>query len=73
MFLNTETKASGVAEVPAQQLVFLDLQSTLQKLHCLIAADSHVAGNLLVTPDPEGPHSVPSCTESQLPNKYTNK
>ena len=61
MFLNTETEAAGIAEVSPQELILLDLEPTLQKLHCLLASHRHVTRYLLVTPDPERPNGVPSC------------
>ena len=61
MLLNTESEAASIAEVSPQKLVFLDLEATLQKLHCLLASHRHVARNLLITPNPERPNRVPSC------------
>ena len=61
MLLNTESKAASIAEVSPQKLVLLDLEPTLQKLHCLLASHRHVARNLLITPNPERPNRVPSC------------
>lgn len=70
VLLYAKTKASRFTEVAAQQLVLLDLQATLQELHRFLATDRHVAGNLFITPDSEGPNSVPCCripeTESYL-------
>ena len=60
MLLDAEAKAASVAEVPPQELVFLDLQAALNKLHCLLAPHRHVTSNLLVTPDPERPNRVAS-------------
>ena len=53
VLLDTEPEASGLAEVPPQQLVLLDLEATLQKLHGLLAPDGDVARDLLVTTDTE--------------------
>ena len=61
VLLNTESEAASIAEVSPQKLVFLDLEPTLQKLHCLLASHRHVARNLLITPNPERPNRVPSC------------
>lgn len=61
MLLNTETEAASIAEVSPQKLVLLDLEATLQKLHCLLASHRDVARNLLITPNPERPNRVPSC------------
>lgn len=58
VLLNTEAEAAGIAEVTPQELVLLDLQTALQKLHCLVSSNRNVTGNLLVTPDSEWPHSV---------------
>lgn len=61
MLLNTESEAASIAEVSPQKLVLLDLEATLQKLHCLLASHRDVARNLLITPNPERPNRVPSC------------
>jgi hypothetical protein len=60
MFLDTETEATRFTEVATEQLVFLHLQATLQELHGFLATNSHVACNLLITPDSEGADGV-SC------------
>jgi hypothetical protein len=60
VLLDTKTKAPCLTEVPPQQFILLDLQSTLQKLHCLLTPYSNIAGNLLITPDTKGTDSVPS-------------
>lgn len=61
VLLNTESEAASIAEVSPQKLVLLDLEATLQKLHCLLASHRDVARNLLITPNPERPNRVPSC------------
>ncbi|BAS77817.1 Os02g0235701, partial [Oryza sativa Japonica Group] len=64
VLLDTEAEASGVTEVPPEQLVLLDLEPALQQLHRLLPSHRHVARDLLVTPDSERPHGVPRCKES---------
>ena len=64
VLLNTKPKAPSVTEVPPQELVLLHLQATLQQLHRLLTPDSHVARNLLITPDTERPDSVPRCNST---------
>jgi len=67
MFLNTEAKTPGITEISPQQLIFLDLQAALQKLHCLVASNSDVACNLFIPSNTKGTDGVPSC------NKYKSK
>jgi len=55
---DTETEVASLREVALAELVFLDLQSTLQDLLSLWSADSDVNGNLLVTTDTEGSDGV---------------
>ena len=70
MLLDAESEAPGVAEVPPEQLVLLDLEAALKQLHGLLAPDSDVAGDLLVAPDAERPHRVPRCkTDQQIRQK----
>ena len=66
VFLNTKPEAAGVAEVPAQELIFLHLQPTLKKLHCFFAPNRHIACNLLITPNAKGPNSVPCCSHQNI-------
>lgn len=66
MLLDTESETASVTEVPPQELVLLDLQATLEKLHCLVSPHSHVASNLLITPDPKRSNGVPSCSVRKL-------
>jgi hypothetical protein len=61
VLLDTKAKTSSITEVPPQQLIFLHLQTTLQKLHCLLTPNSDIACNLFITPDTKGSHSVPCC------------
>lgn len=69
MLLNTESEAASIAEVSPQKLVLLDLEATLQKLHCLLASHRDVARNLLITPNPERPNRVPSCSNHEFTNQ----
>lgn len=68
MLLNTESEATGVTEISSQELVLLHLQAALEKLHRLLASDGHVAGDLLVAPDPERTNRVPSLREHRSQN-----
>jgi hypothetical protein len=61
MILNTKAKTTGITEVSPQQFIFLDLQTTLQKLHCLVASNSDVASNLFIPSITKGMDSVLSC------------
>jgi hypothetical protein len=58
MLRNTEPEVASLAEVALPQLVLLDLQTTLENLLCLWAADSDVDSDLLVTSDTEGSDGV---------------
>lgn len=58
MLADTETEVASLREVTLAELVFLDLQSTLQDLLGLWSADGDVNGNLLVTTDTEGSDGV---------------
>lgn len=53
VLLDTEAKVAGLGEVPAAELVLLDLEATLEDLLSLGAADSDVHRDLLVTTDAE--------------------
>lgn len=55
---DTETEVTGLGEVALAELIFLDLQSTLQNFLSLWATDSDVNSNLFVTTDTEGTDSV---------------
>ena len=61
VLLDTKTEAARFAEVATQQLVLLHLQATFQELHGFLATNSHVASDLLITPDSKGTDSVPRC------------
>lgn len=58
MLVDTETEVTGLREVPLLQLVFLDLQCSLQNFLGLGASDSDVTSDLFVTPDGEGSDGV---------------
>jgi hypothetical protein len=53
VFANTESEIASLAEVALPQLVFLDLEATLENLLCLWTADCDVDGDFLVTTDTE--------------------
>mgnify|MGYP003962484237 FL=1 len=54
MLGDTESEGAVVGEVELAELELLDLESLLEDLVGLVAADGAVAGDLLVTTDPEG-------------------
>ena len=55
---DTEAEVARLAEVALPQLVLLDLETALEDLLCLGAADGDVDGDLLVTADTEGTDGV---------------
>jgi len=55
---DTKTEVAGLGEVALAELVFLDLEATLEDLLSLGAADGDVDGDLLVTTDTEGTDGV---------------
>jgi hypothetical protein len=55
---DTEAEVAGLGEVALPQLVFLDLEATLQDLLRLGASDGDVDGDLFVTTDTEGTDGV---------------
>jgi hypothetical protein len=55
---DTEAEVAGLGEVLLSQLVFLDLEATLEDLLGLGATDGNVDGNLFVTTDTEGTDGV---------------
>lgn len=55
---DTEAKVTSLGEVALLELVLLYLEATLKNFHGLFATDGHVHGDLLVTTDTEGTHSV---------------
>ena len=58
MLADTETEVTGLGEVLLSQLVFLDLEATLEDLLSLGTTDGNVDGDLFVTTDAEGTDSV---------------
>ena len=55
---DTEAEVAGLREVAAAELVFLDLEATLDDLLCLWATNSDVDSDLLVTSNTESTDSV---------------
>lgn len=58
VFADTETEVTSLGEVTLPQLVFLDLETTLENFLCLWTADGDVNSNLFVTTDTEGSDGV---------------
>lgn len=58
VFADTEAEVAGLGEVALPQLVFLDLEASLENLLSLGATDGDVHGNLFVTTDTEGTDGV---------------
>lgn len=58
VFAYTEAEVASLREVALPQLIFLDLQATLEDFLRLGAADGDVDGNLFVTSDTECSHGV---------------
>jgi len=58
VFADTETEVAGLAEVALAELIFLNLETSLENLLSLRTADSYVDGDLLVTTDTEGSDGV---------------
>jgi hypothetical protein len=58
VFANTETEVASLREVALAELIFLDLQSTLQDFLSLWSTDSNVHGDLFVTTDTKGTDGV---------------
>ena len=61
MLLDTEAEVAARAEVAAGELVLLDLEALLEDLSSLGTTDGGVDGDLLVSADAEGSHSVSGC------------
>lgn len=55
---DTEAKVARLGEVALAELVFLDLEATLEDLLCLGATDGNVDSDLLVPPDAESTDGV---------------
>ena len=60
MFADTEAEVTSLRKVLFLQLVFLDLQSTLEDLFGFGATDSDMYGDLFVTADTERSDGVSS-------------
>lgn len=67
MLRDTETEVASLGEVALAELVFLDLEATLENLLGLGATDSNVNSDLLVTTDTEGSDSVASLACNSSP------
>lgn len=63
MFIDTESEVSRVAEVAAEEFVFLHLEASLNELHGLFAANGNIARDLFVTTDSPLTDSVTGLTE----------
>ena len=66
VFADSEAKVASLGEVALAQLIFLDLQSTLEDFLGLGASHSNVHGDLLITTDTEGSDSVTSLAYSLM-------
>ncbi len=68
VFADPETEVARLGEVSLSQLVFLDLQATLQDLLCLWSPDGDMYGDLLVTTNTECSYSVAclACSEQSV-------
>lgn len=60
VLLNTETEVTRVGEVILNELVLLDLQTTLKNLKSLLTTNGSMDGNLLITTNGEGTNSETS-------------
>ena len=60
VFADTEAEVASLREVALAELIFLDLQSTLQDFLGFWSTDSDMHSDLLVTTDTEGTDSVSS-------------
>jgi hypothetical protein len=58
VFADTETEVASLREVALAELIFLDLQTTLQDFLSLWSSDSNVDCDLLVTTDTEGSDGI---------------
>jgi len=66
VLVDSESEVSGRGEVLLEELELLDLEATLEDLGGLVTANGYMAGDLLVTPDSEGPDSVAGLGEDRL-------
>jgi hypothetical protein len=60
VFADTKTKVASLGEVALLQLVFFDLEATLQNFLCFRPTDGDVNSNLLVTANTERSDGVAS-------------
>ena len=58
MFADTEAEITSLREIALAELIFLDLQSTLQDFLSLWSTNGDVHSDLFVTTDTEGSDSV---------------
>ena len=58
VLVDAEPEVAVLGEVACLELVLLDLQTLLEDLLCLLTADGHVGGDLLVAADGEGADGV---------------
>mmetsp|Transcript_34448 Transcript_34448/g.98424 ORF Transcript_34448/g.98424 Transcript_34448/m.98424 type:complete len:202 (-) Transcript_34448:27-632(-) len=66
VLVDAEAEAAILREVLLPQLVLLDLEALLEDLLGLVPAHGHVARDLLVAPDAEGPDREPRLGEDRL-------
>ena len=66
---DTEAEVTGLGEVALPQLVFLDLEATLEDLLSLGATDGDVDGDLFVTADTEGTDGVAGLACCTFPSR----
>jgi hypothetical protein len=66
---DTEAEVAGLGEVALAELVFLDLETTLEDLLGLGATDGDVDGDLFVTADTEGTDSVAGLACCAIPSR----
>lgn len=60
MFADTEAEVAGLGKVALAELIFLNLESTLEDFLGLWATNGDVDSNLLITTDPKGTDGVAS-------------
>lgn len=66
MLLNAETEVAAGREVLFLELELLDGETLLEDLLSLVTADSHVAGDFLVSADAESADGQASLAEDRL-------
>lgn len=65
VLIDTETEVTGVREVSLLELVFLNLQATLDDIKSLVAADSHIGRNGFISADGELTNGVAGTTQAR--------